>query len=106
MNNEINSPNTTIPHILDKRSKVRNRMIEIILWETIWGVIGLVIIGMMLGIMHPLIGLILGLSGGAIFYIISTLSNNRCPYCDMILPKDIEICPDCKRNSRWREVKK
>ena len=74
MKNETKAIHSTISQALDRRSKLRNRIIELIIWEIIWGGIGFLFFGMMLGIMNPLVGLILGLIGGVISYLISMIN--------------------------------
>lgn len=82
---------------MDKRKKMKNRVIEFLIWEFIWLFVGYFIIGFFLNIMDPILGLPLGFVGGLIVFSFSVLSTNRCPYCDMILPNEMFVCPDCRR---------
>ena len=95
-----------MPSEMERRKKIRNRIIELCIWEIIWGAIGFFIVGGFFQIIIPALGLILGLIGGIITYFISYLFTNRCPYCDMILPRKIEVCPDCKRSDIRNKVRK
>ncbi|MFW9996516.1 MAG: hypothetical protein ACFFD4_31015 [Candidatus Odinarchaeota archaeon] len=95
--------NIATPVVMDKRKKIRNRIIELSIWEMIWGGIGFLFVGGVLYLIEPVLGLLLGLIGGILSYSLAAIFTNRCPYCDMVLPRNIEICPDCKRSGIKRE---